>query len=145
MEEQGQAPGRTVNGRLNIQAARARCEAATPKPWAVTDRNAAGDRYVGPVDEYVAIVVRSAVNDLPTEANADFIAHARSDLPAALEALEEAQGKLLAVKGRLLEIVEECEEIGEDPSYLFSMIEAIDPKALDLPHSRGDALLGESE
>ncbi len=45
--------------------------------------------------------------------------------------LTEAQGKLLAIKGRLLEIVEECEEIGEDPSYLFSMLDAIDPKILE--------------
>ncbi len=45
--------------------------------------------------------------------------------------LAEERGKLLAIKGRLLEIVEECEEIGEDPSYLFSMLDAIDPNILE--------------
>ena len=45
--------------------------------------------------------------------------------------LAEAQEKLLAIKGRLLEIVEECEEIGEDPSYLFSMLDVIDSKILE--------------
>ena len=35
--------------------------------------------------------------------------------------LAEAQEKLDAIEGRLSEIVEECEEVGEDPSYLFSV------------------------
>ncbi len=50
--------------------------------------------------------------------------------PALERQLVKERGKLLAIKGRLLEIVEECEEIGEDPSYLFSMLDIIDPKAL---------------
>ena len=45
--------------------------------------------------------------------------------------LDEGQGKLDFIKDRLLEIVEECEEIGVDPSYLFSMLDTIDPDILE--------------
>jgi len=83
---------------MDIAAAKKRCEAATGGPWLVTDRNEAGDRYVGPAEEYVAIVVRDALARLMTDANAEFIAHARTDLPAALEALEEAKGLIAALR-----------------------------------------------
>ena len=49
---------------------------------------------------------------------------------------EEAQQRSDAIEGRLSEIVEECEEVGEDPSYLFSMF---------FPGEMLDAIHGESE
>ncbi len=56
--------------------------------------------------------------------------------------LAEAQGKLESIKIRLLEIVEEEGEVGVDPSYLFSMLDTIDPTILG-PIT--PVILGESE
>ncbi len=87
---------------MDIQAARERCEAATEGPWLrhqwgtksqvveakVNTETAPGIKMVGQ-----RILAREML-----KANAEFVAHARSDLPAALEALEEAQGKLEVLK-----------------------------------------------
>ena len=76
MKEQERSPGRTVS-RLDIQAAKKRCEVAK------------GIRMCG-------LSVEGGGDEL--ERLETFIRHARSDLPAALEALEEAQGKLGAAE-----------------------------------------------
>ena len=54
-------------------------EKATKGEWAVTDHNEQGDCYVGPEDEYVAIVMSHPI-PLPTAANAEFIAVARNSM-----------------------------------------------------------------
>lgn len=56
---------------LDTQAAKARCWAATPGPW-----------------------TPASILHLAHKDDIEFAAHARSDLPDALEALEEAQGAL---------------------------------------------------
>jgi hypothetical protein len=76
---------------FNPQAARERCEAATPVPWVQSNTHS---DVLGPT---LAIIARLRL-ETNHEANLDFIAHARSDLPTALEALEEAQRKLEAVR-----------------------------------------------
>jgi hypothetical protein len=63
------------------QAARKRCEAATPGDWRVETFVSLFEIF----DEHGSSIYNG-------KANREFIAHARSDLPAALEALEEAQG-----------------------------------------------------
>ena len=68
---------------LDIAAAKKRCEAATPGKWRV-------DRFV----DLFQIFDEHGSSISNRQDNRDFIAHARSDLPAALEALEEAQGLL---------------------------------------------------
>lgn len=68
------------------------------------------------------------LSDLPDHSDLDAAVFEANALRGQLV---EAQGKLLAIKGRLLEIVEECEDIGEDPSYLFSMLDVIDPNILE--------------
>jgi hypothetical protein len=88
---------------MDTQAARERCEAATPEPWlAVPSTSMKWDergnvgivadvqesaRVIGEVFETVGHGVHAGA-----KANAEFVAHARSDLPAALEALEK-EGK----------------------------------------------------
>ena len=98
MKEPIQEPGHTVSGSsLNVKEARERCEAATEGPWEMFEakdsppivRKVNGQRFV--------CEVRGSWQTMLTK-DAEFIAHARSDLPAALEALEEAQGKLDAVE-----------------------------------------------
>ena len=104
MKEPDRVPGRTAE--FDPQAARERCKAASEGPWV----NAHGE-FVSQADTFIAIcrVNRPVLEDIVAgksvlaprgaeQANKDFIAHARTDLPAALEALEEAQGKLEAVQ-----------------------------------------------
>ncbi len=72
---------------MDIQAAKARCKAASPGPWVKAAGGHIHSRAWGQ-----GWVARANGND------AEFIAHARTDLPAVLEALEEAQGIIEAVK-----------------------------------------------
>ena len=74
------------------QAARERGEAAIPAPWTLR-READGGPDVEVMSEQTVI---AAMGDFYPEA--EFVAHARSDLPAALEALEEAQAHLKTVR-----------------------------------------------
>ncbi len=89
------------------QAARERCEAASETPWTVGTEPQlnmvaeCGDTRNGQSIYVFAYRLASA------EADADFIAHAREDLPAALEALEEAQGAIGVVR-EAWEFVEEA-------------------------------------
>ena len=83
---------------MDIAAAKKRCEAATPEPWEVWEY----EEHFEPYNRAVSVVMEwQEVEGKPkgyskidstvlTQADAEFIAHARSDLPAALEALEEA-------------------------------------------------------
>lgn len=98
------------------QAARARCEAATPGPWEKYDQNdgmemvfgalwcIANDAYMNPPDEdsddpweAVDIMIATGI-----EADADFIAAARTDLPAALDALDAKDAEIERLRKLLL-------------------------------------------
>lgn len=80
-------------------AARARCQAATPGPWYF----GAGDRTYGrafDLDEELLFVAADDAREVPVAVvtehlmdgmDAVFIAHARTDLPAALDALDEIE------------------------------------------------------
>jgi hypothetical protein len=104
MEERIQEHGQP-GSRLDTKEAKKRCEAATPEPWTVergVDSSleeayvAMGEKNPGGWWDYDSTW-------LQRDEDADFIAHARSDLPATLEALEEAQqenGRLKAVLGK---------------------------------------------
>ncbi len=69
---------------MDIAAAKKRCEAATLGPWV-----AEGGSILTSAKVPLALTM--------SYANARFAAHARTDLPAALEALEEAQGALKVI------------------------------------------------
>ena len=78
---------------MDLAAACKRCEAATPGPWEFTDGFYGWDSGVFPVGcedklNQSIFANNGHGNGDPTQADAEFIAHARSDLPAALEALE---------------------------------------------------------
>ena len=77
-------------------------------------------------DDYRALLERAATTPWKS-----WVEDVRAYLAQPMTKCEEREGELVAIKGRLLEIVEECEEIGEDPSYLFSMLDIIDSKILD--------------
>ncbi len=112
---------------MDIQAAKQRCEAATAEPWVPCAHVAGTDpdcpcKYYGDVwgedgETIVAFLGTCSVcpgdgcgcrtapvvhDEMQRRANGMFIAHARTDLPAALEALEKAQGQRDELRKALL-------------------------------------------
>lgn len=86
------------------QAARARCEAATAGPWR-TVKPCHGFRT-----KYKCVVLGqdSLYSTLELQkADADFIANARIDLPAALDALEAAEAEITRLRAVILELREQ--------------------------------------
>ena len=72
---------------MNIKAIRARVGKATPEPW-VTERQwrlSKGD-YFSPIFD----TNEDYLGEMNREANSDFVAHARQDIPNLLDVLEEA-------------------------------------------------------
>lgn len=85
---------------MDIAAAKKRCEAATGKQW---DTYGAAVMCYNKIAESPYYVIRRSPSHVPPDdpqanADAEFIAHARFDLPAVLEALEEAKGKLEKIR-----------------------------------------------
>ncbi len=78
---------------MDIQAAKKRCEAARGLFWVISADETDGFLYVETQEG--TYVCETGVGNRD---QAEFIAHARSDLPAALEALEEAQVQLEIVR-----------------------------------------------
>ncbi len=88
-------------GDLNLEAIKARAEAATPGPWAVPVANVF--RVVCPGAEHHnppmglcppypwRVIAEPSVYD-PSAADAEFIAHARTDVPALVAEVERLRG-----------------------------------------------------
>lgn len=76
---------------MDIAAAKKRCEAATKGPWLrQKERDSAAPKgVIDAYDEEAEGYYTIATVHEPGDADEDFIIHARSDLPAALEVLEE--------------------------------------------------------
>lgn len=92
---------RTPMSKLDTQAAKKRCEAAGPGPWKAERREPYRNEHIGGH----TYLIRAPNGNMPVdkhgiweEAEAEFIAHARTDLPAALEELEKTRGLLRRVK-----------------------------------------------
>lgn len=89
---------------LDRQAARARCDAATPGPWkweTTNDYHAlvqVGGLNILDVDGYEG--EGGYEGDVPDE---DFIAHARTDLPAALDELDAKDAEIERLREQLEE------------------------------------------
>lgn len=87
--------GPTDKPTTDLEAIKARCDAATPGPewvWTYYDGHRALIQYGAPTDE----VVLGISDDEPVDpivlikyADAEFIAHAREDVPALLDRLEQ--------------------------------------------------------
>lgn len=95
---------------LDVEAIRKRCEAATEGPWKSDDKHTFGNRLVRQDPENWNGMGYQFICGLPVAkkgshygdmflANAEFIAHARQDIPALLSALAARDAR----------IVEECE------------------------------------
>jgi hypothetical protein len=95
---------------LDFDAIRARCDAATPGPWWVTEDLDTDDAAIGvaagwDLEEYTSVVVvtpGSATFDIgePTDrlADATFIAACREDVPALLAAYDDLAGRIAAAQ-----------------------------------------------
>ena len=73
------------------QAMRERCDAATKEPWTAEHTNVfAQDRH----DNHVTVLGSTSIPYEERVANASHQAHARTDLPACLDDLDEAENKM---------------------------------------------------
>lgn len=70
----------------DLEAIKRRCEAATPGPWEVN--GSPHDRHMATVGRHYITTPNREGRSSRNEAIAEFIAHAREDLPALLEAVE---------------------------------------------------------
>ncbi len=92
---------------MDTAAAKKRCEAASKGPWASEGPGGwvsgpiPGGRPNGEIIGRFRLERTGLHYEQDDQANADFAAHARTDLPAALEALEEAQRKNERLKAAL--------------------------------------------
>ena len=74
--------------RPDLDAIRARCDAATPGPWTYDET---GYVDIGvPRSRSIAIGIEV---DATAKSDGDFIAHARTDIPALLAYIEELEGR----------------------------------------------------
>lgn len=79
-----------MNTRDRLQAIRERCRKATPGPWEVEQNEvrAPGCRCLSCYEPVCGEWVVSANDDMTAGADAEFIAHAREDMPRLLDAVE---------------------------------------------------------
>jgi hypothetical protein len=117
-------------------AARKRLADATPGPWAVRERTAWCVDASGP-DGRGAEWHPASVRDMACDA--DFIAHAPTDLAAALDALDVLEGEIARLRAGLQEIFEADPE-GPDFSGLHW--EKSDGTEVDAPYEQARRLLG---
>lgn len=96
---------------LDLAAIRARAEKATPGPW--NHGGSASDATNGYTDEWVWEGTGHPIGDpdapdtricSASAADASFIAHARTDIPALLEEVERLQDEITLAKGCLVSI-----------------------------------------
>lgn len=98
-DERSQLNADTPMTRDEIEAAQARCDAATPGEWKHNEHSGDGRRqYVNSTNVDTWNCLRAEVDSYDCDydtavANAKFIAHARTDLPRALATIRELQAK----------------------------------------------------
>ena len=84
---------------------RARVEAATPGPWEVDDKYSDGF-VVCELDEYVAVSTSTDADiGLDGRADAEFIAHARQDIPDLLDMMDVLIQQLATVENLAADIL----------------------------------------
>lgn len=119
----------TINDHLAEIEARAR--AATPGPWKTDE--AYPDTFIwGPNQAMVcdheyetgAIRMRGLGANLPIPANADFIAHARTDIPQLVAALRVAVEALTQIPFEEDRCCSSCAEMGDQADAAVTRIEA---------------------
>ena len=135
---------------FNPQAARERCEAATPGPWAIGGLNRLF--VVAPKRPKHGIITDfgpRAKGHPEREANAEFIAHARSDLPAALEEHSAAIERGVMLWRQFLWLLSavdrECAAAEQAQGKMNRLREFAETGCADIERDGILAILGESE
>lgn len=82
---------------LDLDAIKARMEAASPGPWHH------GERCVWEVYDVVVSDGDDGTGGAIHPGDAEFIAHAREDIPALIAEVERLRGNIVAARGSLLE------------------------------------------
>lgn len=86
---------------FDLIASKARCEAASAGPW----RHIAADNLIEDSEGFIVWQARSlACSVEQRDANGAFIAHARTDLPAAIARIERAEASNAALTAELREL-----------------------------------------
>lgn len=86
---------------MNLNKIKARCEAATPGPWTACGEDRGGCKcgFVWePAGDWTVASCGSdddfEIPDEVVKANAQFIAHARTDIPALIERIEQLEAEV---------------------------------------------------
>jgi hypothetical protein len=95
---------------LDLQAIRKRAEAATEGPWqahkySVSSEHTKSENYAGEIDDICSLNDGEYIENYNAEADAEFIAHARQDVPALIaevERLREALEEIVSVDGKYI-------------------------------------------
>lgn len=104
--------------RERIDAIKARCEEATPGPWQHISNTNNGRSLFS-----VAYEPRlTKIGEMYTSRDADFIAHAREDIPYLLGLIKTMTAQLAASKQETAAAVELIEEIGNDDTGDFDFV-----------------------
>ena len=85
---------------LDLDAIEARANAATKGPWAWQANDKGYPQQIVGNDDGLVLVAETFTGPEHFPAEAEFIAHARTDVPALIAALREAQIKLNALRGQ---------------------------------------------
>jgi hypothetical protein len=120
---------------LDLEGIRARVEAATPGPWEADEGKVTCDHSADPS---WALRERPVVTTLASDTDAEFIAHARTDVPALLDALEKVDRIATMVNGQYLEQLARAQaaearlvEVEEALRELLVMSEVTEHRLLD--------------
>ena len=116
----------STNG--EIQAARERAEKATKAPWHQSPHSIERDYVFDPDNDPVAVARTRQGNAgafRRNEANADFIAHAREDIPMLCEALAEAQRKNEDIAGANLDLNGEMQRLRDELAEAEGKLEEV--------------------
>lgn len=111
-----------------IKEAQARCNAATKGPWRLQTYSNYGDAVIY-AEKCGCVAERWDGNGAPSErtkatrANFDFIAHARQDLPAALEII-------VAVRAQLATVTQERDNAASNANYAVKRMRELDEEWL---------------
>ena len=82
-------------GELDLEAIKARCEKATLGPWRyIPPDTYCASAIVKMPDEDMSLCDEDGASDPQHCANADFIAHARTDLPACVAEIERLRARV---------------------------------------------------
>lgn len=113
---------------IDIEAIRERAEKATPGPWR---QNAARSRDyldtvhvwgVGGTADEVALIGRSTLDQQNDDS--DFIAHARTDIPALVTALEERDARIAELREALAVYVHAFDTDNAVPPFIVAKARA---------------------